>query len=261
MHASTTRAPVVFELKSASLALIAVLLKTSNIQALAEDIAQRVADTPNFFDDDPVMIDLAALRDSPEPIDFPNLVALLRDYRMRPVAVRNGNDAQTQAAQAIGLSRGPDSMPTNGGEESEPAHEQGGESSVTQTSIQRAIASGDATFEVHTAPTLVIDKPLRSGQRVYARGGDVVVLDLVSFDAEVIADGSIHVYAPLRGKAVAGARGDANARIFTTCLEPQLVSIAGIYRTTETQIPEDVLGKAAQIRLVGERLVMEPLGR
>ena len=110
------------------------------------------------------------------------------------------------------------------------------------------------------APTLVIDKPLRSGQRVYARGGDLVVLAVVSFGAEVIADGSIHVYGPLRGRAIAGARGNTEARIFSTCMEPQLVSIAGIYRTTETPLPANVLSLPAQVRLDGEKIRVEPLG-
>jgi septum site-determining protein MinC len=85
--------------------------------------------------------------------------------------------------------------------------------------------------------TLLIDKPLRSGQQVYARGGDVVVTAVVSFGAEVIADGNVHVYAPLRGKAIAGARGNTEARIFSTCMEAQLVAIAGIYRTNEVPLP------------------------
>ncbi|HZF82395.1 MAG TPA: septum site-determining protein MinC, partial [Burkholderiaceae bacterium] len=107
--------------------------------------------------------------------------------------------------------------------------------------------------------TLLIDRPLRSGQQVYARGGDVIVTEVVNFGAEVIADGHVHVYAPLRGKAIAGARGNAEARIFTTCLEAQLVAIAGIYRTAEVALPERVAGKAAQIRLQDDKLVMEPI--
>ncbi|WP_019372821.1 septum site-determining protein MinC, partial [Melaminivora alkalimesophila] len=107
--------------------------------------------------------------------------------------------------------------------------------------------------------TVVVDRPLRSGQQVYARGADLVVLSMVSFGAEVIADGNIHVYAPLRGRAIAGARGDTSARIFSTCLEPQLVSIAGMYRTTETELPDEVRGRPAQVRLEGERILIEPL--
>ena len=111
-----------------------------------------------------------------------------------------------------------------------------------------------------SAPTLIIDKPLRSGQQVYARGRDLVVMAMVNPGAEVIADGHIHVYAPLRGRAIAGARGDVNARIYCTCLEPQLVSVAGIYRTTETPLAADVLGKPALVRLDGEKIIVEPLG-
>ena len=109
---------------------------------------------------------------------------------------------------------------------------------------------------------MVIDKPLRSGQQVYARGRDLVVMAMVNAGAEVIADGSIHVYAPLRGKAIAGARGHAEARIVTLCLEPELVSIAGVYRTSDVPLPPEVLGQPTQVRLDGGtdgKLVMEPL--
>ncbi|MDO3541285.1 septum site-determining protein MinC, partial [Ralstonia pseudosolanacearum] len=106
--------------------------------------------------------------------------------------------------------------------------------------------------------TMIIEKPLRSGQRVYARG-DLVVLDLVSDGAEVIAEGNIYVYASLRGRALAGVKGNLDARIFCTCLEPQLISIAGIYRTGETPWPEAFASKPAQIRLSENTLVLEPL--
>jgi septum site-determining protein MinC len=112
---------------------------------------------------------------------------------------------------------------------------------------------------VEPRPTLIVDKPLRSGQRVYAKGADLIVLGAVSHGAEAIADGNVHVYGPLRGRALAGALGDTGARIFTTCMQPQLISIAGIYRTTDTELDADVLGKPAQVRLELERLLVEPL--
>jgi septum site-determining protein MinC len=99
-------------------------------------------------------------------------------------------------------------------------------------------------------PTMVIDRPLRSGQQVYARGGDLVVLAAVNAGAEVIADGSIHIYAPLRGRALAGANGDAGARIFTTRFEAELVSIAGVYRTFETGVAKELAGRPVQVQLV-----------
>ena len=139
---------------------------------------------------------------------------------------------------------------------------------VVQATAAAPEAAQDVVREAETppsvasaaaVPTMVVDKPLRSGQRLYARGGDLVVLAAVSFGAEVIADGNIHVYGPLRGRAIAGARGNTGARIFSTCLEPQLVSIAGIYRTAEAPLPADVQGQPAQVRLVGEKILVEPL--
>jgi septum site-determining protein MinC len=116
---------------------------------------------------------------------------------------------------------------------------------------------------VQAAATLVIDKPLRSGQQAYARGRDLVMLAMVNPGAEVIADGHIHVYAPLRGRAIAGARGNADARIFALSMEPELVSIAGLYRTGEAPLAAAVWGKPTQVRLAtdseGNRLLFEPL--
>jgi septum site-determining protein MinC len=100
--------------------------------------------------------------------------------------------------------------------------------------------------------TVTLDKPLRSGQRFYARGCDLIVTAMVSAGAEVIADGNIHVYAPLRGRALAGASGDKTARIFTTSLEAELVSVAGLYRTFEAGVPAELARQPATIWLVGE---------
>jgi len=232
-HARTS-----FDLKSASLPVVAVVLKTTDAALLAADLAERLADDPGFFDNDPVLIDLVPVREAAEPIDFEAVAALLRQHRTLPVAVRGGSPAQMEAAHAAGLVAAPDAPPAR----AEPA---------TPEVAREVPVAGPGT--------VVIDKPLRSGQQVYARGADLVVLAMVSFGAEVIADGNIHVYAPLRGRAMAGARGNTEARIFSTCLEPQLVSIAGIYRTTETELPDNVRGKPAQVRLEGEKLLIEPL--
>ena len=112
------------------------------------------------------------------------------------------------------------------------------------TSIAVAVAPPDgahASVEVAGSAATLIDKPLRSGQRAYAEG-DLIVTALVSHGAEIIAGGNIHVYAPLRGRALAGIAGNPGARIFCTCMEPELISIAGIYRTVETALPADVQG-------------------
>ena len=240
-----------FDLKSASLPVVAVVLKTTDAVQFAADLAERVADAPGFFDNDPVLIDLAPVREAEAAVDFAAIVAELRRHSTLPVAVRGGSPAQMEAARAAGLAAAPDAPPARA---EVPATE-------VREIVREVVHEVEVVREVPVAGpgTVVVDKPLRSGQQVYARGADLVVMAVVSFGAEVIADGNIHVYAPLRGRAIAGARGNTEARIFSTCLEPQLVSIAGIYRTTETELPDNVRGKPAQVRLDGEKLLFEPL--
>ncbi len=237
----------VFDLKSASLTLVALVLKTTNLPALAQELNRRFADAPGLFDNDPVVIDLAAIAADEQALDFEALAALLRERRMLPVAVKGGSAAQMDAARAAGLAEAPET----------PAPSR--QAAAPEAPAETAKPAEAASRIEAASPALIIDRPLRSGQQVYARGGDLIVLDVVNFGAEVIADGSIHVYAPLRGRAIAGARGDTAARIFSTCMEPQLVSIAGYYRTTETALPADVHGKPAQVRLAGEKLAIDAL--
>lgn len=234
-----------FDLKSAQLHVVAVALKDTDVSLVAADLAQRLADDPDFFDNDPVLIDLGQVKEAEQAIDFPALITVLKAHHTLPVAVRGGSPEQTRDALAAGLSAVPDAQTAR------PAPPE----------IHEVIREVEVVREVPApaADAMVIDKPLRSGQQVYARGTDLVVLAVVSYGAEVIADGNVHVYAPLRGRAIAGARGNTSARIFSTCMEPQLLSIAGIYRTTETALPPDVVGKPAQVRLEGEKIIVEPL--
>ncbi|MDP3356599.1 MAG: septum site-determining protein MinC [Polaromonas sp.] len=240
--------PATFEIKSANLPLVALLLKSTDLAALSRELALRFGDIPDFFDNDPLLIELAHLPADADTLDFANLMALLRPYRVAPLAVRGGSPAQMAAAAAAGLVAAPDAR------------------TVTASAAPSGSKALAPPAEAAAAPApgaLVIDKPLRSGQQVYARGRDLVLLAMVNAGAEVIADGHIHVYAPLRGKAMAGARGNTDARIFALSLEPELLSIAGIYRTSEKPLPEGVWGKPTQVRLVpgpdGDKLVMEPI--
>jgi septum site-determining protein MinC len=241
--------PATFEIKSANLPLVALLLKSPDLAALARDLALRFGDIPDFFDNDPLVLELSALAADERAIDFTALINLLCSYRVAPIAVRGGNPAQMDAALATGLLPAPDARITA-------ARTQ--EPQITRVQAPPPVEAAPATAPLGA---LVIDKPLRSGQQVYARGRDLVVLAMVNAGAEVIADGHIHVYAPLRGKAMAGARGNTDARIFALSLEPELLSIAGIYRTSENPLPEGVWGKSTQVRLVpgpdGDKLVMD----
>ncbi|MBC5763781.1 septum site-determining protein MinC [Ramlibacter albus] len=236
------KAPATFEIKSANLPLVALLLKSTDLARLADELAQRFGDIPDFFDGDPLLVDLSPLQGAGD-VDFAQLKALLTGYRLSPVAVKGGSQAHTRAAQREGFVEAGDAGILHVEREAAP-EEKAPEPTVVQVPTH----------------ALVVDKPLRSGQQVYAKGRDLVVLAMVNPGAEVIADGNVHVYAPLRGKAIAGARGNTEARIFTLSLDPELVSIAGVYRTSEAPLPPDLRGKPAQIHLAsGDKLVMQPL--
>ena len=257
---SAAPAKAAFDLKSTTWTLTALRLQTARLDELVKALDARFGATPGMFDNDPVVIDLSPLRDADPVLDFAALLPHIRRHRLLPIAVQGGSLVQTTMALEAGLVAALDAAPAvdTGRRVANPA--------LNAPTVHQAIEVREVVREMvrevpaeGAAPTMVIDKPLRSGQRVYARGGDLVVMAAVSVGAEVIADGSIHVYAPLRGRAIAGARGNHDARIFSLCMQPQLVSIAGIYRTTETELPAHVLSKPAQVRLDGERILIEPL--
>jgi septum site-determining protein MinC len=113
------------------------------------------------------------------------------------------------------------------------------------------------TIEAPPPKTMVIDKPVRAGQRIYAQNSDLIILSMVSTGAEVLADGNIHIYNTFRGRALAGAKGDKNARLFIHKMEGELVSIAGTYLTFEHDLPDSLRGKVLCIYLNDDRLVIE----
>jgi len=238
---------------------VAVVLKTTDLALLSRALDERFGDAPELFDQDPVAIDLSFVRDASEPIDFVVLTHLLRGHKMLPVAVKAGNAQQMEDALAAGLSEAHGSAVAALPVRRYTPEDTPAAAAMPSAPAETAAETSSAEIAPAARPALIVDKPLRSGQRVYAKGADLIVLAVVSYGAEIIADGNIHVYAPLRGRALAGALGDTTARIFTTCMQPQLLSIAGIYRTTETELDPEVLGKPAQVRLEGEKLVVAPL--
>lgn len=243
---SSRSSPLSFEIKSATLPLVSVLIKSLDLATLSADMHSRFGDNPDFFDNDAVLIDLHGAEGS---LDLNGLLQLLRRYRLNPVALRAGNPSHEAAAALAGLFVSSEArvLPSLNDAPTEVVRE-----IVREVEVVREVAGAGQS-------ALVVDKPLRSGQQVYARGRDLVVLAMVNPGAEVMADGHIHVYAPLRGKAIAGAKGDTSARIFAASLEAELVSIAGVYRTSDTPLPKEVAGKAAQVWLADDKLSMRAL--
>ena len=259
--------PDTFEIKSATLPLVALVLKSADLGALARELEARFGDIPDFFDHDALVVDLSRLESEAQggerqAVDFPGVLELLWKYRLAPVAVHGAKNELAAVARAAGLFPAPDARIGTAAHSASNA-EAAAQPAVQAAAVQAPAVQAPAVQAQLPTGALVIDKPLRSGQQVYARDRDLVMLAMVNTGAEVIADGHIHVYAPLRGRAIAGARGNADARIFTLGMEAELISIAGLYRTGETPQLAAVRGKPTQVRLVsdaeGNRLVFDPL--
>ena len=238
---SSSSATPVYDIKSADLPLVAFQLKSLDLQAVAQALDAQLAETPGFFDQDPVLIDLDALAEQTGSLDFEALLQTLAKHQLRPVAIKTHQAEWLQAAKNVGLVQADDARIRR---------------QAPSVSVEVPVPAATPTPTPSPAPTapslmdaMVLDKPLRSGQQVYAKGRDLIVLAMVNPGAEVLADGHIHIYAPLRGKAIAGARGFTGARIFAQSMDPELISIAGVYRTSENPLSADVRGQAAQVSL------------
>jgi septum site-determining protein MinC len=217
--------------------------------ALDQELGEQVARSPNFFADGPVVLDLKDSMGCTSVADFVALKTVLRRHRLIPVGVQNASAIQLRAAAAVDLApfASASGSTRRGAERPRPAPPANGNGT--------GHANGAASSA--GARTRIVTQPVRSGTQIYARGGDLVVVAPVSAGAEVIADGNIHVYGTLRGRAIAGAAGDTAARIFVQRLEAELICIAGRYLVSEAIAPEH-LRQAVQVALSEDRLDIMP---
>ena len=258
------------EIKISTVVAVAALLGVTDHAALSAALTQITGGTPDYFEDEFTLLDFGTTVPEPAPgsIDWPALIALFKSHRLNPVAVRNAPAALEAEIRAQGLAI--DTMAV--AKTAEPAEPVKATAQIApvppvQMELQAApavTAKAEPIRQQEAMPasavqTMIIDTPVRAGQRVYARGCDLVVMAVVNPGGEVIADGSIHVYAPLRGRALAGASGNAKARIFSMVMEAELVSIAGVYRTFDEGWPKDLAKKPAQVALIDDRLNIKPI--
>ena len=243
-----------FQLRGSAYTLLVLRLNDPKDPTLFQLLADKIAQAPDFFRHAPVVIDLQNLAEAP-PLNMAELGRRLRQHQLVPIGVQNGTEEQNRAAVNAGWSilpegrraplREPAATPTRAGEA--PMRE------------EPTPATADNEDEKSPgSPARLLTHPVRSGRQVYAHGSDLVVMSSISPGAELLADGHIHVYGALRGRALAGVSGDVTARIFCRSLEAELVSVAGFWRVRE-DIPEKLIGKPAQIFLEGDRIVIEPL--
>jgi septum site-determining protein MinC len=264
-----SRGQQAFRLKGTAPALTLLYMLTEDLDAVEKQLSDHLRLMPQFFLYAPMLVDLTELGD--RRIDLAGLAALLRRHKLVPVAVRNPTDAQqVQAVQAgwavlqSGLAnprarRGVEARAAAAAYANEPPDGSAPAAvEATEPTEAAPAAAPNPDPAEQPLPGLTIKTPVRSGQVIHAVGGDLVVLAPVSVGAEIIADGNIHVYAPLRGKALAGAQGNSEASIFCMGLEAEFLSIAGRYLMAD-QLPREILGKPARAHLDGDSLILTAL--
>lgn len=252
-------------LKGTSYTITSVRLLTTELAAISTQLLAKVEQAPTFFKDAPVVIDLEEV--PRRPLDLAGLLKVLRSHGMVPMGIRGGSEQTVSEARDIGLARltgAPQRPPTAGppAAEPQPAPAAVPAPPPAPPPAAPAPAAGPVAPPPAVAPgrpTRLVSTPVRGGQQLYAEGADLVLTAGVNQGAEVLADGHVHVYGPLRGRALAGAKGNRDARIFTTCLEAELLSVAGVYTVVDDNLPESLRGKPAQVYLDGEKLKIVPL--
>ena len=244
----------VADIKVGQVGIANLRLKRLDPEELQRDLTAKVQHAPNLFARAPVVLDLSHLPELPDLETVRDLLARIREAGMLPVGLSYGTTENEQLARALNLPlfakfRAPYERSGKAAAEPEPLPVE----PAARTLVAAPVPRGDSVIG------MIHDKPVRSGQQVYARGRDLILTKLVANGAEVIADGSIHVYGALRGRALAGAQGDASARIYCQEFHAELVSIAGQYRVFE-DMPQELRGKPVQAWLDGDRLMLARLG-
>ena len=232
------------ELKIGQVGIANLRVRTLDVAKLAEEMRDRVARAPKLFARAAVIVDFGGLPGTPPLADARALVDALRDAGVIPVALAYGSNDNEQLAVQLGLP-----LLAKFRAQYEPV---GGASAPTApaqpVAVEPAPAKAIPATAVSTQPGMVQSAPVRSGQQVYADNRDLTVLAAVGAGAEVLADGSIHIYGALRGRALAGAQGFEQARIFCREFHAELVAIAGNYMVLD-EVPKELHGKPVQVWL------------
>ncbi|MGF6594044.1 septum site-determining protein MinC [Pseudomonas sp. 2835] len=233
----------VFQLKGSMLAITVLELARNNLEGLDRQLAAKVAQAPNFFSNTPLVLALDKLPAGEGAVDLPGLMRVCRHHGLRTLAIRASRIEDIAAAIAIDLPVLPPSGARERPLEPEP-----------EVKKPEPAPAPVAPPEPAIRPTKIITTPVRGGQQIYAQGGDLVVVSSVSPGAELLADGNIHVYGAMRGRALAGIKGNTRARIFCQQLTAEMVSIAGQYKVSEDLRRDPLWGAGVQVSLSGDVL-------
>ncbi|MBO6812802.1 MULTISPECIES: septum site-determining protein MinC [Marinobacter] len=240
-----------FQLKSASVSMTALELYYFDDGEFEDVLRDKINQAPGFFKDIPLIISLEKYQGLDSELDFFKIIGTCRRNNIHVIGVRGGTDDQRRLARGAALALLPGNGQRDRTHEAEQAAADEAEAAVVAASTN---AAGDPP------PAKIISQPVRSGQQIHAPEGDLVILAPVQAGAEVLAAGNIHVYGPLRGRALAGIHGAESARIFCQSLEAELVSIAGHYKISE-DLQDNGWKSAVQIQLRDDLLVVTPLDK
>lgn len=243
------------ELKIGQVGIANLRIRTLDVAKLTEEMRGRVQRAPKLFARAAVVIDFGGLTRTPDEATARALIEGLRDAGVLPVALAYGTTEIERLSEALGLpllakfrasyerdEQAPSPAPTIREPEPPPPPK-----------AAKSVPAAAAPAVASVAPGMIQSAPVRSGQQIYAENRDLTVLTTVGAGAEVISDGSVHIYGPLRGRALAGAKGNEQARIFCREFHAELVAIAGHYKVME-EIPKELRGKAVQIWLEDQQL-------
>ena len=236
------------EFKTSTFSVPVLLVATDDLSSLEQQLALKINAAPEFFKNSPLVLDLQEINKQTLKVDLNALVAVIRNASLIIVGIRAGNELQNKQALNLGIPVYPVQERAAVVEAKKPA----------KAPVVKAQATTSARPEINeSVPTTIITHPIRSGQRIYA-AGDLIVMAQVSAGAEIMAEGNIHVYSSLRGRALAGVQGDHGARIFCFDLQAELISIAGTYKVSE-DLNASVRNKPVQIYLQDESLIIKDI--
>lgn len=244
------------EIKMSTVMAVSVILQSTDIKKIEAALRDLTGGADDFFDSEFSVIDIGKLPAAAFP-DWAGIVEIMRKFHLNAVAVRHAPPSMVASILACGLCIDNAQNALSTVILNEPALHVSQDASLVALRQEHAAQTQPFTY-LDFAP-MVIDMPVRAGQRIYAKGRDLIVTAVVNNGAEIIADGNIHVYAPLRGRALAGAQGNTKACIYASVMEAELISIAGIYRTFENGFPGNLKNQGCKVRLDGEKIDLLPL--
>ena len=236
----TPHAPAVLEFKSSTFSVPVLVLSSDDLVAIEQQLQEKIRLAPEFFRNSPLVLDLQELNKHGYDIDVAVLTDIVRKSGLLPIGIRGGNVQQNKQALALLI----------------PIYSIHSSGVSAETQKQKTIVPTPEPV-TDSASTTLVTHPIRSGQRIYS-SGDLIILAQVSAGSEIMAEGNIHVYSTLRGRALAGVQGNTEARIFCSDLQAELISIAGNYKVSE-DLDETVRKKPVQIYLQNHTLIIKDI--